>query len=70
MKYALEHPDLSIPSGCCKFGISPDGKYVAIGSTNGMLFVFDIRLGEFVEGYSEQHRDTIVGVAWGSGSAS
>jgi len=69
-KYILDHPDLSIPTGSCKFAISPDGKYVAIGSTNCMLFLFDIRLGEFVEAYSEQHRDAIVGVAWGSGGQS
>ena len=67
--YTLEHPDMSIPMGCCKFAISPDGKYVAIGSINGVLFIFDIKLGEFVEAYNEQHKDTIVGVAWGPGQA-
>ena len=69
-KYTLDHPDLSIPTGSCKFAISPDGKYVAIGSSNSMLFIFDIRLGEFVEAHSEQHRETIVGVSWGTGGAS
>ncbi len=51
--FALEHPELSIPAGNCKFTISPDGKYVAIGSSNGSLFLFDIKIGEFIEAYED-----------------
>jgi WD40 repeat protein len=51
--FTLEHPELSIPAGNSKFSISPDGKYVAIGSTNGSLFLFDIKIGDFVEAYED-----------------
>ena len=44
---------MSIPHGNCKFTISPDGKYIAAGSTNGMLFLFNLTTGDFVEAYGE-----------------
>ena len=68
--HRLEHAELSIPSGNCKFTISHDGKYVAIGSTSGILFIFNLALGDFVEAYDEKHTDAIIGVDWAPGSAS
>jgi len=66
----LEHPDLSIVAGCSKFAVSPDGKYLAIGSTTGALFVFNLFTGEFIKAYADQHQEAIVGVAWASGQPS
>ena len=66
----MEHSSLSLPLGNCKFGVSPDGKYVAIGSTSGLLFVFNLNSGDFVEAYDEQHTEAIMGVDWAPGSAS
>ena len=51
--YTLDHAEMSVPHGNCKFAISPDGKYVASGCTNGMLFLFDLTTGEFVEAYGD-----------------
>lgn len=66
----MEHSQLSIPLGNCKFAVSPDGKFVAVGSTNGLLFVFNLKSGEFVEAYDEQHSEPIMCVDWAPGSAS
>ena len=51
----LDHSELSIPQGNCKFAVSPDGKFVAIGGTNGVLFVFNIQTGDFVDAFGEKH---------------
>ena len=70
MIHQLDHAEMSVPHGNCKFAISPDGKYVASGSTNGMLFLFDLTMGEFVEAYGDQHQESIIGVDWAPGTAS
>jgi len=38
----IEHRDLLIPGAGCKFGISSNGKFLAVGSQSGNIFVFDL----------------------------
>ena len=46
--------------------MSPDGKFVAVGSTNGLLFLFNVESGDFVEAFQE-HSESIIGVDWVTG---
>ena len=68
--HTLEHTDLTLPSGLCKFAVSPDGRFVAIGSSyQSLLFIFNVEEGKFVDAF-EGHSSTILGVDWAIGSGS
>ena len=45
-------------------GVSPGGRYAAVGSKNGKLVIFDLTKGEVEEVYSNEHTTSIVGCAW------
>lgn len=38
----IENADLMIPQTDCTFGLSANGKYLAVGSQNGSIFIFDM----------------------------
>ena len=60
----LEHQDLNIPATAGKFALAASGKYLAIGGTNGSLFVFDLEKREFEEEFSGNHTTSIFGADW------
>lgn len=68
--HEIESPDLFINSAICKFAISPNSQYCVMGGHTGIIFVFNIKTGEFVEAFDEEHNIGVLGVDWARGSAS
>ena len=65
-----EHEAYSCPSSGAirnksEFCISPNGQYIVVGSSNGCVFVMDIKSGAIqVEEVYEEHIASVVGCAW------
>lgn len=57
----IENPDLMIPQAGCNFGISTSGKYLAVGSQNGNVFIFDLEKNQLEEIYQGEHTAPVVG---------
>ena len=66
----IEHPDLLIPSASCEFGVSTNGKFLAIGGQNGNIFVFNLQTHNLEEIYADEHTAPVVACAWDPCSAS
>jgi len=47
----IEHPYLVVPSAGCTLDISSNGKYVAVGSSNGSILIFNLTTFELEEIY-------------------
>lgn len=45
-------------------GISPGGRYAAVGSKNGALVIFDLIEGKVEEYFDKEHTTSVVGCAW------
>lgn len=61
---AMEHQDLIIPSGGCKFGLSANGKFLAVGGQNGQVFVFNLETHKIEEIYAGEHSAPVLGCQW------
>jgi WD40 repeat protein len=60
----LEHHDLIIPSAGCNFGLSHNGKFLAVGSQNGQVFVFNLETNKIEEIFTGEHTTSVVGCDW------
>lgn len=57
-----------IPQAGCKFDISENGKYLAVGNSNGSVLVFDLNSYKLEEIYQE-HTAGVVAVQWDPNSS-
>ena len=60
----ISSPDLTIPGSHTSFAQSPDGKYLAIGGTDGSLFIFNIESGSLVDQLADGHTEPIIAADW------
>jgi WD40 repeat protein len=64
----IEHHELFLPSAACHFSISSNGKYLAVGSSNGSVLLFDMKARQVEEIYQE-HQKAVLSCAWDSWSS-
>lgn len=60
----IENPDLMIPQTDCSFGLSSNGKYMAVGAQDGSVFVFDMVTYQLEEIFSGEHTAPVVGCSY------
>ena len=62
----LESEEYYCPNETSGMGVAPTGNYVAVGSKNGKLVIFDMIKGEVEEIMDREHTCAIVSVEWSS----
>lgn len=60
----LECDEYTNGHDCNTASISPNGRYVAVGSKKGSLIIFNIQDKEVEEVYDKEHTTSIVGCSW------
>jgi WD40 repeat protein len=55
---------LVVPSTDCNFGLSANGKYLAVGGQSGAVFVFNLETMAVEEIYEGEHQAPVVSCMW------
>ena len=65
----MKHEKFATFHGTSAACLSPDGKYVAAGSNNGSVFIWDASNGKSVSSFGGGHESPVIGVDWSVGGS-
>lgn len=66
----IDQSNLCLPNGEVQFGLSSNGKFLAVGSADGSVFVFNMTDYSVEEIYQGEHASSVVGCEWDTSARS
>jgi len=58
------HDNYRCSSNTNRLAVSPNGRYVVVGSQNGNVIVYDTKTQDIEEIYEHQHKTAVVSCEW------